>query len=181
VTARLELVGAPGFEPWVDAAVDIYLTALDRPPEIAPSRRASTREHLSEPGFRAVLVWEDEALVGFGYGYDDLPGQWWHDIVLAALTPELAKRWMARAFQVTEVHVLPGYQRRGLGRRIVSSLLDGVSRPTAVLSAFDQPTPARELYRSMGFVDVITGLRFPGNVEIYTVMAADLPLGQQRR
>jgi GNAT superfamily N-acetyltransferase len=157
VTARLELVGAPGFEPWVDAAVDIYLTALDRPREIAASRRASTREHLSEPGFRAVLVWEDEALVGFGYGYDDLPGQWWHDIVL------------------------PGYQRRGLGRRIVSSLLDGVSRPTAVLSAFDQPTPARELYRSMGFVDVITGLRFPGNVEIYTVMAADLPLGQQRR
>jgi GNAT superfamily N-acetyltransferase len=178
VSARLEVVDAAGFAPWVDVAVDIYLSALDRPLEVAASRRASTREHLSEPGFRAVLAWEGELLVGFGYGYDDLPGQWWHDIVVESLAAGLAKRWMSRAFQVTEVHVRPAHQRRGLGRRIVSSLLEGVERPTAVLSAFDQPTPARDLYLSMGFTDVVTGLRFPGNVEIYTVMAADLPLEQ---
>ena len=176
MTTHIELVDAAGFAPHVDAAVDIYMAALGRPPEVLASRRASTRDHLPEPGFRAVLVWSDADLVGFGYGYDHLPGQWWHDLVVDALTAEVSARWMSAAFQVTEVHVLPRHQRQGLGRRLMQALLDGVPRTTAVLSAFDEPTPARALYQSLGFVDLVRGLRFPGNVELYTVMAAESPL-----
>jgi ribosomal protein S18 acetylase RimI-like enzyme len=179
VSARFQLVDAAGFAPHVDAAVDIYMAALGRPPEVLASRRASTRDHLSETGFRAVLVWSGADLVGFGYGYDDLPGQWWHDLVVDALTDEVTARWMSAAFQVTEVHVLPSHQRRGLGRQLMGELLGGLPHETAVLSAFDEPTPARRLYQSLGFVDLITGLRFPGNVELYAVMAADLPLADR--
>lgn len=31
------------------------------------------------------------SIVGFAYGYTSAPGQWWHDIVAAALEPQIAK------------------------------------------------------------------------------------------
>lgn len=176
MTPRLEVVDATGFTPWLDAAVDIYITALDRPPEVTQPRRASTREHLSEPGFRAVLVREGEELVGFAYGYHDIPGQWWHDIVAEALPLDVGLRWLSRPFQVTEIHLLPARQGRGLGTALLRSLLAGVDRDTVVLSAYDEPTRALELYRRLGFTPLLTQFRFPGNVELYQVLARDLPL-----
>ena len=176
MTVELEVVDAAGFAAWVDPAVDIYAAALHRPADVIPSRRISTREHLDEPGFRAVLARAEGELVGFGYGYDELPGQWWHEIVVDALNDDVVARWLSDAFQVTELHVLPAHQGHGIGRQVLQLLLADVGRRTAVLSAFDEPTPARALYRSLGFVDLLTGLRFPGNIELYAVMAAELPL-----
>lgn len=176
MSLQLEVVDADGFAPWVDAAVDIYVTALDRPPEVTRSRRASTREHLSEPGFRAVLATEGAELVGFAYGYHDLPGQWWHDVVAEALPRETGLRWLARAFQVTEIHLLPSHQGVGTGALLLRELLAGVDRDTVVLSAYDQPTRALALYRRLGFGPLLTQFRFPGNVELYQVLARELPL-----
>ena len=173
---ELRVLDADGFSDWVDDAVDVYATALKRPKIVIPSRRVSTREHLAEPGFRAVVAVQAERLIGFAYGFHDQPGQWWHDIVVQSLDQELVQRWMSEAFQVTELHVLPLHQRQGLGRQLLTSLLTDTGRSTAVLSAFDDETPARQLYRRSGFIDLMERLRFPGNVEVYAVMAADLPL-----
>jgi ribosomal protein S18 acetylase RimI-like enzyme len=53
---------------------------------------------------------------------------------------------------------------------------------TAVLSTRDAPTPARRLYRSLGFGDLLTDFVFPGGGPPYAVMGAVLPLaGQQAR
>ena len=176
MSLRLQHVDAAGFSPWLDAAVDIYVTALERPVEVTAPRRVSTREHLVEPGFRAVLVLDGDELVGFAYGYHDVPGQWWHDVVVEALPLELGLRWLARAFQVTEIHLLPSHQGQGLGRRLLGELVRGVDRDTVVLSAYDQPTRALTLYRALGFTALLTRFRFPGNVELYQVLARDLPL-----
>lgn len=176
MSLQLEVVDAVGFAPWVDAAVDIYVTALERPTAVTRPRRASTREHLSEPGFRAVLVKDGARLVGFAYGYHDLPGQWWHDVVVEALPLEGGLPWLARAFQVTEIHLLPSHQGRGTGALLLRALLRDVDRDTAVLSAYDQPTRALSLYRRLGFSPLLTQFRFPGNVELYQVLARELPL-----
>ncbi len=45
-------------------------------------------------------------LVGFGYGYLSVPGQWWNQQVRAALRPR-PEDWMAGAFEVAELHVRP--------------------------------------------------------------------------
>jgi hypothetical protein len=47
---------------------------------------------------------------------------------------------------------------------------------TAVLSTRDALTPARRLYRSLGFADLLTGFLFPGGGPPYAVMGARLPL-----
>lgn len=176
MSLHIEVVDAASFDAWVDAAVDIYVSALKRPTGVTLARRASTREHLSEPGFRAVLVKDAARLVGFAYGYHDLPGQWWHDVVVEALPLEAGLRWLTRAFQVTEIHLLPSHQGRGTGVVLLRELLREVDRDTVVLSAYDEPTRALSLYRSLGFKPLLTQFRFPGNVELYQVLARDLPL-----
>ena len=52
---------------------------------------------------------------------------------------------------------------------------------TAVLSTMDTNSPARRLYRSLGFTDLLTGYRFSGAPVPYAVMGAALPLLAARR
>jgi hypothetical protein len=39
-----------------------------------------------------------------------------------------------------------------------------------VLSTHDRESPARNLYRSVGFIDLLSGFVFPGSSEVYVVM-----------
>jgi len=120
-----------------------------------------------------------QVLAGFIYGFHGHPGQWWHDTVataLASLYPLTANTWLADSFEVAELHVLPAYQGRGIGRRLLLELTGGRPERTAVLSTQDAESPARQLYRSAGFTDLLTGFYFSGGDSPYAVMGAMLPL-----
>jgi ribosomal protein S18 acetylase RimI-like enzyme len=71
---------------------------------------------------------------------------------------------------------MPAYQHQGLGRSLLYRLTDGVAKPNALLSTHDAESPARHLYRSAGFVDLLTAFRFSGGDPPYAVMGATLPL-----
>lgn len=167
---HVRLVDAAGFAPLVDAAAEIYGAAMRRSPATVTSRRDLMRAHLDRPGFVAVAACAGDALVGFGYGYLGGPGQWWHDVVAAALGREASRTWLSGAFELAELHVAPAHQGHGLGRRLIDLLITGADGTTVVLSTPDASTPARKLYRSLGFVDLLTGFRFPGSSEMYAVM-----------
>src|ERR1700735_1446023 len=79
--------------------------------------------------------------------------------------------WLANTCDTAEVHVRPESQRRGIGRAMLLSLTAGCPQRTAVLSTLDAPSPARRLYRSLGFTDLLTGFRFPGHGRPATGMA----------
>ena len=70
----------------------------------------------------------------------------------------------------------PESQRRGIGRAMLLSLTAGCPHRTALLSTLDRASPARRLYRSVGFTELLTGFSFPGNGPPYIVMGAVLPL-----
>jgi GNAT superfamily N-acetyltransferase len=119
-------------------------------------------------------------VIAFAYGFHGGRGQWWHDLVRSALISRwghaAAIEWLDDSFEVAEVHVHPGYQRRGIGRRMLYLLTGGRAERTAVLSTMDTNSPARRLYRSLGFTDLLTGYRFSGAPVPYAVMGAALPL-----
>ena len=119
-------------------------------------------------------------IVGFSYGFRGADGQWWHDVVVAALTArsgaELAQAWLADSLEIAEVHVHPDYHRRGIGRSLVLGLTAGRLERTAVLSTQDANATARRLYSRLGFGDLMTGYSFPGSAVPYAVMGAVLPL-----
>lgn len=121
-----------------------------------------------------------DRVVAFAYGFTGASGQWWHDVVRAGLTvaagAPTAAAWLADTFEIAEVHVRPEFQRRGIGRAMLLRLTAGCPHRTALLSTLDSASPARHLYRSVGFAELLAGFSFPGNGPPYIVMGAVLPL-----
>jgi GNAT superfamily N-acetyltransferase len=178
------------FVEHLDGLMDVYSTAMRVPAFQLPGRRAVMDAHVLNPAFRAVAATgpasvlggtrNAEAVIAFAYGFHGRRGQWWHDLVRSALTVAsgsgIAGAWLDDSFEVAEVHVRPEFQKRGIGRRMLYRLTAGLPERTAVLSTMDDDTPARHLYGSLGFTDLLTGYQFTGVPESYAVMGAALPL-----
>ena len=170
------------FLAYIETFLTIYAAAMGAGPDELPSREVIMQRHAGNPGFRALAVYRGSPprIVAFTYGFHGQHGQWWHDVVHGGITARAdvatADGWLNNVVEVAEVHVHPDYQARGIGRQMVLSLTAGRSERTAVLSTRDGETPARRLYRSLGFVDLLTGFLFPGGGPAYAVMGATLPL-----
>ena len=143
--------------------------------------------HAASPGFRGLVAEADGQLAGFTYGFHGETGQWWHDMVAAALATRTSAvvlaaesampgGWLDDSFEVAELHVLPRWQGNGIGRSLLLTVAGGRPERTAVLSTADAPTRARRLYRAVGFTDLLTDFRFSGAEPPYAVMGATLPL-----
>jgi ribosomal protein S18 acetylase RimI-like enzyme len=154
--------------------LEVYAEAMEVAPEAAAARHGVLADHLVREGFRAVAAVDGPRLVGVAYGYVGGPGQWWHDQVRSALSPDAAREWLEGAFEVCELHVRPPQQGRGLGRDLLDTLLAGAPSATAVLTTPDRETRARGFYRSAGWVDLARRLRFPGDPREFAVLGLHL-------
>lgn len=161
----------------VAEAMDIYVRAMSYPEQAGSQRSVTARRHSAHRGFacRAALL-DDDTLVGFGYGYTTLPGQWWHDLVRKALDKTQAQQWLTNAFELSELHVLPEFQGAGTGRILLTELAGSLRHDAILLSTPDVETRAFSLYRSLGFVDLRRRYLFPGDVRPFAVLGARLPL-----
>jgi ribosomal protein S18 acetylase RimI-like enzyme len=184
--AEASPVGGAHVEPWgaeqflrrLDDAMSIYVQAMGYPQHTGTQRAVSARKHARLDGFACrAAVTVDGALVGFGYGYTTRPGQWWHDLVRRALVREHAESWLDNAFELSELHVLPGYQGSGIGRRVLAELAGALPHSAMLLSTPDSDTRAFRLYRDTGFVDLARNYLFPGDGRPFAVLGARLPLG----
>ena len=175
MSARLQALTAPELAVRSEDVLSVYAEAMEVSASAAASRRSILSAHLQRSGFRAhIAVDDDGRMVGVAYGYRGGPGQWWHDQVAAALTPEQRREWLAGAFEVCELHVRPAHQGTGLGRSLLDALLAGPVARTAVLTTPDTDTRARRFYREGGWVDLRGGLRFPGDPRVFAVLGLRL-------
>jgi ribosomal protein S18 acetylase RimI-like enzyme len=167
----VDVLTAEEFAPLVGVAAQVYGEAMGRPPELVVQRREIVQSHLSRKGLVAVVASNsDHEIIGFGYGYHGRQGEWWHDIVAQALGRDASKQWLHGAFELAELHVRPTMHGQGVGRRILETVLEQVPDSRVVLSTHDRESPARRLYRSVGFRDLLTGFIFPGSSEVYVIM-----------
>jgi ribosomal protein S18 acetylase RimI-like enzyme len=183
-------LGPREFRAVIRALVGVYAAAMNPPDRTLSGREAIMDRHAASPGFRGLTAHVDGRLAGFTYGFHGESGQWWHDMVAAALATrsgagisateyaanDTPRAWLDDSFEIAELHVMPPWQGKGIGRSLLLSLTAERPERTAVLSTADAPTRARRLYHGLGFTDLLTDFRFSGSEPPYAVMGALLPL-----
>ncbi|HEY5836692.1 MAG TPA: GNAT family N-acetyltransferase [Streptomyces sp.] len=171
------VVGPCDLAPQVDEALAVQALAFGLGPDEVAIRRQIVLRHLAYPGARALCAHtEDGRLVGFVYGLPNDRTHWWSSVVQPYLRERGNDGWLDDSFVITELHVLPGYQNRGIGRRLITGITDTATEPRSILSAIDGESPARHLYRSLGYRDLARPVHFPSATRPYAVMGAPLPL-----
>ena len=123
---------------------------------------------VEEAGYRCWVATEDDRVVGFAYGLPtpEIPADGWYGLVREAVGPAAAERWLAGQFAVVWLAVHPQWRGRGLGRRLLERLLAEAGTERAWLITHDLDTPARALYRSLGWHDanrLVLGATLPAS------------------
>lgn len=197
-------LSAKDMERRLGEALSVYVDAMRYPKGTEHQRAAMWLEHTRRRGWKAVAAVEvaaDEAnagkpggpsegelstapLVGIAYGYPGAPGQWWQQQVVLGLQrsgfpPDAIDRLMNSYFELTELHIHPRAQGRGLGEALARRLLAGRDENNVLLSTPEnngETNRAWRLYRRLGFTDVIRGYYFAGDPRAFAILGRALPL-----
>ncbi|KAA8962644.1 N-acetyltransferase [Mycobacterium sp.] len=180
-------------------ALGVYVHAMGYPRGTENQRAAMWLEHTRRPGWQAVAAVEVDCrtgetpspavlgnapLLGVAYGYCGAPDQWWQQQVVVGLQrvgrpgADIA-RLMSSYFELTELHIHPRSQGRGLGEALTRRLLAGRAEANVLLSTpetGDKPNRAWRLYRRLGFTDIIRGYHFAGDPRPFAILGRRLPL-----
>jgi ribosomal protein S18 acetylase RimI-like enzyme len=183
---RLDRLDGPATAAIADRLVDVYRAAMGAAPfhetEVETGFFAQELAgELEEPGFRCWVAREEgDPVVGFAYGYEtpEVPPEGWYGLLREAVGqgPDGAGRWLEGQFAVVWIAVRPERRGRGLGRRLLERLLEEATTERAWLITHDLDTPARALYRSLGFQELGRGPLGWHDAE-RVVLAAELPPG----
>ncbi|ASY32530.1 MULTISPECIES: GNAT family N-acetyltransferase [unclassified Streptomyces] len=161
----------------VDEALAVQALAFGLTDEEIDVRHHIVLRHLGVPGARALgATTAENRLVGFVYGLPNDRAHWWSTVVQPYLRRLGNDEWLDDSFVITELHVHPRHQNRGIGRALITGLTDAAPQPRSILSAIDRDSPARGLYASLGYRDLARQIAFPGAPLPYAVMGATLPL-----
>ncbi|MGW4034253.1 GNAT family N-acetyltransferase [Streptomyces sp. NPDC004838] len=161
----------------VDEALTVQALAFGLTRDEIDVRRHIVHRHLRQPGARSVGALTPEGrLVGFVYGMPNDRTHWWSTVVEPYLRRTGDDGWLDDSFVITELHVHPRFQGRGIGRSLITTITDAVDQPRSILSAIDIESPARALYRALGYRDLARQVHFPSAASPYAVMGAPLPL-----
>lgn len=160
------------------AVLSVMAEALGLSPAGGQERERIVLRHSARPGLITRGVFVDGRMIGFCYGFLSDDNAWWERHVRAHLLAAGTADWLdGGAFELTELHVHPEHQGYGRGRRLISEVLDEARHSPALLTVRVGESPARRLYRSLGFRDLTPPFQFGAAQPPYLVMGVRLPLG----
>jgi ribosomal protein S18 acetylase RimI-like enzyme len=176
-------------------ALAVYVDAMRYPRGTEQQRASMWLEHTHRDGWKAVAAVEasDEdhdgdfaaaPMLGIAYGYCGAPDQWWQQQVVQGMQRGGADGsaiadLMGSYFELTELHIHPSAQGRGLGEALLRRLLAGRREANVLLSTPEingESNRAWRLYRRLGFADVIRSYRFSGDPRPFAILGRPLPL-----
>jgi len=164
--------------------VEIYIEAMGYSPSIRSNRVSSWRAEVIKPGFSAIIAEDGEGILGIAYGFLGSPDTWWDRQLRRGFfeaggpTPE-DYEILHSYFELAEIHVLPGYQGKGIGRKLLETLVWNIPARFVLLSTPEvahEANSAFGLYRSLGFFDVLRNLEYPADSRAFAILGATLPL-----
>ena len=180
-------------------ALSVYVGAMRYPRGTEDQRASMWLEHTRRRGWKGVAAVETGAaetaateapdlsaapLLGVAYGYCGAPDQWWQQQVIQGLrragrSAGDIDALMTSYFELTELHINPPAQGRGLGEALTRRLLAGREESNVLLSTPEitgETNRAWRLYRRLGFDDVIRDYHFAGDPRAFAILGRRLPL-----
>jgi ribosomal protein S18 acetylase RimI-like enzyme len=181
-------------------ALGVYVDAMRYPRGTEDQRASMWLEHTRRHGWKAVAAVEvpdqqdmtdlagvalaTAPMLGVAYGYCGAPDQWWQQQVVQGLYRVGADRMriaelMTSYFELTELHIAPRAQGRGLGEALARRLLADRGEAHVLLSTPEtngEANRAWRLYRRLGFTDIIRGYHFAGDPRAFAILGRALPL-----
>jgi ribosomal protein S18 acetylase RimI-like enzyme len=181
-------------------ALAVYIDAMRYPRGTEDQRASMWLEHTHRRGWKAVAAVEvpgqqdmidrsagalaTAPMLGVAYGYCGAPDQWWQQQVIQGLYRVGADRMriaelMTSYFELTELHIAPRAQGRGLGEALARRLLADRAEAHVLLSTPEingEANRAWRLYRRLGFSDIIRGYHFAGDPRAFAILGRALPL-----
>lgn len=181
-------LSAADFRDRLPEALGVYVEAMGYPPQVIRSRATAWLEHSRRDGWSGYAAFEAPRrrllgpargpLVAICYGYHGSPGQWWYEQVSQGLR-DRQQALPEDYVELTELHVSPSHQGRGIGGALLRNFLADRPESTVMLSTPEveaEGNGAWRLYRSMGFGDVLRSHRFDGDARPFAVLSRSLPL-----
>ncbi|CAN5448123.1 GNAT family N-acetyltransferase [soil metagenome] len=176
-------------------ALSVYVGAMRYPRGTEDQRASMWLEHTRRHGWKGVAAVEvpvddvtpdltSAPLLGVAYGYCGAPDQWWQQQVVQGLrragrSSAEIDGLMSSYFELTELHIQPLAQGRGIGEALARRLLSGRDEANVLLStpeSVGEANRAWRLYRRLGFSDVIRGYHFAGDPRAFAILGRRLPL-----
>jgi ribosomal protein S18 acetylase RimI-like enzyme len=155
---KVDLLGPEDAAPLADEIRALYRTAFSASHwdkselGITAFENDIFPRHLKREGFAMTTSRNDAGeLIGFCYGYIGEHGQYWTDYVAARIHPSLEKAWLGGHFEVAELAVDADERGKGLGRALLTTLLNSRGEDRVALQTLDKDSPALPLYESLGF------------------------------
>ena len=179
----LEHLRRPGWKAVAAVEIDA-IEAIAAIPENADTTKGGEVAQGTGGEMPSAAELGDAPLLGVAYGYPGAPGQWWQQQVVLGLerggTPhqEIAQL-MTSYFELTELHIHPRSQGRGIGEALTRRLLSDRSERNVLLSTPEtngEANRAWRLYRRLGFKDIIRGYHFAGDPRAFAILGRGLPL-----
>ena len=173
--AQLLPLDPSAFRHRISELIAIYLTAMHYPADLAGARSVLWEEHSRRAGFDCVVaIGPDDRIRGLAYGYRGAAGQWWYSEVKRGMRAGLHGQ-LADFFELTELHIHPDWQGRGLGEALLRQLAQNRPEQRMLLSTPEGDNRAWRLYRRLGFTDVLRNYRFTGDPRPFGVLGRELP------
>jgi GNAT superfamily N-acetyltransferase len=165
---------------WREHIAATYRTAFAPPPYLRTERDVqqflgSLQGQHKEPGFQFLGAFSGDPaqLIGFAYVRRCRPGQWWYGAVAPSLDRAGLLDWLDDSYQLVELAVHLGYQRRGIGADLHDTLVAALAGERLLLSTSAAETPASHLYARRGWQTLIPSFTFPGVSRPYRILGRE--------
>lgn len=152
----------------IQACSELYHTVWQNKEERFSER---FQRQISYQGFDGYVAQSGKGeIIGFVYGYQSLPGQFYHGVLSQAVSADAYEKWLSDCFEIVELVVNPAYRRQGNGKKLLERLLKNKPMKTGVLTTQVENIPAKKLYQSMDFEEIIPSFYPMSPNEAYTMM-----------
>ncbi|MEV7596674.1 GNAT family N-acetyltransferase [Kitasatospora sp. NPDC089797] len=131
------------------------------------------RSQVRRRGFRAVIAFDSDTVVGMAYGYPLSANTGWWDTLIDPVPEELRSEDGKRTFGLFELAVRPEWRRQGVATRMHRVLIEGIDNARVMLNTRPEATAAGASYRAWGYERVGSAIPWEGAAR-HDVMVLDL-------